>query len=146
MLNEHRTLSAANVAELLSGMKVISLATVTASGQPRISAVDGHFLHGTWTWSTSGTSVKARHLEDRPAVSVAYVDNEELAVFAHGQAERLRPSGPGWEETLGHLTAHYDGSPLDWGDDIRLYRLVPSWMTGYAFERGRLLRERGRAE
>lgn len=123
-------------------MKVVSLATVTASGQPRISAVDGHFLHATWTWSTSGTSVKARHLADRPAVSVAYVDNEELAVFAHGRAERLLPSDPGWEETLGHWSAHYGGSPLDWGDDIRLYRLVPSWMTGYAFDRERLLRER----
>jgi hypothetical protein len=29
---------------------------------------------------------------------------------------------------------------------MRLYRLVPSWMTGYAFGRERLLRERGLAE
>jgi hypothetical protein len=39
IINERRTLSAADVVGLLSGMKVISLATVTASGQPRISAV-----------------------------------------------------------------------------------------------------------
>jgi general stress protein 26 len=142
IINEHRMLSAANVVGLLSGMKVISLATVTAGGQPRISAVDGHFLHGTWTWSTSSTSVKARHLQERPAVSVAHVDNEELALFAHGQSERLRLSDPLWEETLAHWTAHYGGSPLDWGD-TRLYRLVPSWMVGYAFERERTLQNRG---
>jgi len=142
IINEHRTLSAADVVRLLTGMKVISLATVTAGGQPRISAVDGHFLHGTWTWSTSATSVKARHLQARPAVSVAHVDNEELAVFAHGRSERLSPSDPLWEETLAHWTAHYGSSPLGWGD-VRLYRLLPSWMVGYAFDRERILQDRG---
>jgi hypothetical protein len=143
IIDDRRVLSARDIAGLLQNMKVISLATVTARGEPRISAVDGHFLHGTWTWSTEGSSAKARHLAARPAVSVAHVDNEELAVFAHGTAERLRSSDPLWGETLAHLTAHYGGSPLDWGEDIRLYRLAPSWMIGYAFERERLLASRG---
>ncbi len=55
--------------------------------------MDGHFLHGTWTFSTSRTSAKARHLARRPAVSVAHVDGEALAVFSHGRvrgAERRR--------------------------------------------------------
>ena len=38
IINERRMLSAADVVGLLSGMKVISLATVTACGEPRISA------------------------------------------------------------------------------------------------------------
>jgi general stress protein 26 len=143
IINDQRALSARDIAGLLPNMKVVSLATVTARGEPRISAVDGHFLHGTWTWSTSGSSAKARHLEARPAVSVAHVDHEELAVFAHGTAERLRSSDPAWDETLAHWTAHYGGSPLDWGEDIRLYRLAPSWMVGYAFQRERLLATRG---
>jgi hypothetical protein len=116
--------------------------TVTARAEPRISAVDGHFLHGTWTWSTSGSAAKARHLEVRPAVSVAHIDNEDLAVFAHGQAELLSSSDPLWDETLGHWTAHYGSSPLDWGEDIRMYRLAASWMVGYASDRDRLLAER----
>jgi general stress protein 26 len=143
IINDQRALSARDIAGLLPNMKVVSLATVTARGEPRISAVDGHFLHGTWTWSTSGSSAKARHLEARPVVSVAHVDHEELAVFAHGTAERLRSSDPAWDETLAHWTAHYGGSPLDWGEDIRLYRLAPSWMVGYAFQRERLLATRG---
>ena len=41
------------------------------------------------------------------------------------------------------MTAHYGSSPLDWGEDIRLYRLAASWMIGYAFDRERLLAARG---
>jgi general stress protein 26 len=136
-------LSAADVTALLTGMKVVALATVTARGEPRISAVDGHFIHGTWTWGTSGSSAKARHLEARPAVSIAHVDNEDLAVFAHGKAERLGSADPGWDETLSHWTAHYGGSPLEWGDDIRLYRMAASWMVGYAADREQLLMSSG---
>jgi general stress protein 26 len=143
IIDDQRALSARDIAGLLQNMKVVSLATVTARGEPRISAVDGHFLHGTWTWSTDGSSAKARHLEARTAVSVAHVDNEELAVFAHGAAERLRPADPLWDETLAHWTAHYGASPLEWGEDIRFYRLTPSWMVGYAFDREKLLASRG---
>ena len=142
IISDRRTLSAPDLAALLTGMKVVSLATVTARAEPRISAVDGHFLHGTWTWSTSGSAAKARHLQARPAVSVAHIDHEDLAVFAHGRAERLSPPGPLWDETLAYLTAHYGGSPLEWGGDIRLYRLAASWMVGYAFNREQLLASR----
>ncbi|GMA21368.1 pyridoxamine 5'-phosphate oxidase family protein [Arsenicicoccus piscis] len=142
IINDERRLTATDLAALLTGMKVLSVATVTRAGAPRISALDGHFLHGTWIFSTSGDSAKARHLEARPAVSVAHVDGEEMAVFAHGDAELLGPGTAVYEETVAHLIAHYDSDPRGWGPDIRIYRLVPSWMVGYAFERERLLRER----
>src|SRR4051795_6291859 len=89
IINDDRRLSARDIAALLTGMRVISTATVTARGEPRISAMDGHFLHGTWTFSTSRTSAKARHLRRRPAVSVAHVDGEALAVFSHGHVVEL---------------------------------------------------------
>jgi general stress protein 26 len=143
IIHEGRILSAADVVALLDGMKVITVATVTARSEPRISAVDGHFLHATWTWSTSGSSAKARDIEARPSVSVAHVDNEEMAVFAHGRAQRLSQSDDGWDEVLAHWTGHYGGSPLGWGPDIRLYQLAPSWMVAYAAKREDLLRTRG---
>src|SRR4051794_11709999 len=138
-----RTLTAEDLAALLTGMKVLSVATVTARGEPRISALDGHFLHATWTFSTSGTAAKAKHLQSRPAVSVAHIDNEELAVFSHGQAVTMHERDPDWDETLAHWTAHYGSSPLTWGDDIRFYRLRPHWMVGYAWKRSELLAKRG---
>ena len=73
IITDDRTLSAEQLVALLTGMKVLAVATVTSAGEPRISALDGHFLHGTWTFSTDGSAAKARHLERRPAVSVAHI-------------------------------------------------------------------------
>jgi general stress protein 26 len=139
IIDDERALSAADLVALLTGMKVLSVATVTARGEPRISAMDGHFLHGSWTFSTSATAAKARHLRDRPDVSVAHVDGEELAVFSHGRAERIRESDPDWHQTLAHWTDHYGSSPLEWGDEVCVYRYRPHWMVGYAAHRTELL-------
>ena len=143
IIQEDRRLTSADLVALLTGMKVISVATVTAAGHPRISAMDGHFLHGTWSFSTSGAAAKARHMRARPNVSVAHVDHEELAVFSHGRVEEMGEADPNWDETLKHWTAHYGSSPLTWGDEIRLYRYRPQWMVGYAWKREELLRSRG---
>ena len=140
IIHDERTLSGPQVAALLTGMKVISVATVTAAGEPRISAMDGHFLHGTWTFSTSRSAAKARHLAARPAVSVAHIDGEAMAVFSHGRAVEL--SGAELATVDEHWTAHYGSSPLTWGDVV-MYRLEPSWMVGYAWKRDELLAERG---
>lgn len=143
IIDDERALGAVDIAGLLTGMKVVAMATVTATGEPRISALDGHFLHGTWTFSTSGTAAKARHLESRPAVSVAHIDHESFAVFAHGGAVRISSGNPEWEDTLDHWTTHYGASPLSWGEDVRLYRLQPTWMVGYAWKRTELLAANG---
>lgn len=143
IINDDRTLSARTVVALLTGMKVLAVATVTAQGEPRISALDGHFLHGTWTFSTSGAAAKARHMHARPSVSVAHVEGEELAVFSHGVVERMRESDPDWTETIAHWTAHYGSSPLEWSDDPCIYRLRAHWMVSYAWKRAELLASRG---
>ena len=142
IIGDDRTLTAEQLVALLTGMKVLSVATVTAAGEPRISALDGHFLHGTWTFGTSGTSAKAKHLAARPAVSVAHVDGEDLALFSHGYAD-LMPPGPERDEVEAHWTAHYGSSPWSWADDIRMYRLRMTWAVAYAFKRDELLRSRG---
>ena len=142
IIDDDRTLTAEQLVALLTGMKVLSVATVTAAGEPRISALDGHFLHGTWTFGTSGSSAKAKHLAARPAVSVAHVDGEDLALFSHGRAELIEP-GPERDEVDAHWTAHYGSSPFSWGDDIRMYHLRMTWAVAYAFKRDELLRSRG---
>lgn len=143
IINDERRLTAQDLVALLTGMKVLSVATVTSRGEPRISAMDGHFLHGSWTFGTSGTAAKARHMRVRPTVSVAHIDGEDLAVFSHGRAERMAGSDPDWAETLDHWTAHYGSSPLTWGADICMYRYRPHWMVGYASNRTELLEKRG---
>lgn len=142
IITDDRTLSAAELVALLTGMKVLSVATVTAKGEPRISALDGHFLHGTWTFGTAGDSAKARQLAHNPAVSVAHIDGERLALFSHGTAELMQP-GAERDEVEAHWTAHYGSSPFTWGDDIRMYRMRMSWAVAYAFRRDEVLAARG---
>ncbi len=130
IVGEDRTATGAQVIEECSSMCTLSVATVTAAGEPRVSALDGHFLHGAWTFGTSRTSAKAHHLARRPAVSVAFIHGERFGLFSHGRAQELEP-GDGWfEETIEHWTRHYGTSPLSWGDVV-MYRLVPSWMVAY---------------
>lgn len=43
IINDDRTLSARQIVALMTGMKVLTVATVTARGEPRISALDGAF-------------------------------------------------------------------------------------------------------
>lgn len=139
-----RTLTARQLTALLTGMCTLSIATVTAGGEPRISAIDGHFLHGHWIFGTSRTALKAAHLAARPAVSVAYLRGEELGVFTHGAARQLNPGGgrvddPDWPPILGYLTSHYGTSPTSLGDVI-YYRLRPHWMVCFASDPAELLR------
>lgn len=142
IIDDGRTLRAGEICGLLTGMKVLSAATVTKRGEPRVSALDGHFLHGRWTISTSASSPKARQLRANPAISVAHLDGEELAVFTHGTIEWLTADHPDHESTLAHWTRHYGSSPLSWGDTV-LMRVRPSWVVGYAAHRTRLLADRG---
>ncbi|HET9070605.1 MAG TPA: hypothetical protein VFN60_01730 [Acidimicrobiales bacterium] len=89
------------------------------------------------------SAAEARHLAARPAVSVAYVDGEGLAVFVHGTARRLEPPDGRFGEAVAYLTGHYGMSPLALGPDIRLYRLEPAWMVGWAADRPALHRRLG---
>ncbi len=142
IITDDRTLRAREIADLMTGMRVLTLATVTAKGEPRVSAMDGHFLHGRWTMSTDPGSAKGRQIRARPAVSAACVEGEEVAVFTHGQVEILTPEHPDRDEVLRHWIEHYGASALPW-DDIMLMRIRPTWMVGYAFARNTVLAARG---
>jgi len=134
-----RTLSADQLVRVLTGMCTLSAATVTARHEPRISGVDGHFLHARWVFTTSGTAAKAHHLRARPAISVAHIRGDDLGVFVHGAAEFLTPADADFDAIERHLVGHYGSSPSSWGDEIVYVRVRPTWMIAYAFEPAKLL-------
>jgi hypothetical protein len=136
-----RTLDAAQTATLLTGMRTLSVATVTRTAEPRVSGLDGHFLHARWVFTTAGTAVKARHLRERPAVSAAHIVGDDLGVFCHGRAEFLSTDHADFAEIEDHLVGHYGSSPRSWGPDIVYLRVQPHWMVSYAFAKERLLAE-----
>jgi len=87
IITDERRLTARELADRLTTMCLLVLATSTADGRPLSGPVDGYFLHGTF-WFSSGTdSVRMRHLAARPAVSATHLPGEELAVTVHGRAE-----------------------------------------------------------
>jgi len=92
IISDERRLDARQLADRLTGMRLLVLATVTADGRPVGGPVDGYFLHGTF-WFSSGTeSVRMRHLAARPEVSATHLPGENLAVTVHGRA-RCFPMG-----------------------------------------------------
>ena len=134
---EGRTITAAQLTGVLTGMCTLALATVTARGEPRISGADGHFLHGRWHFGTARNAAKTRHLAARPAASVAHMRGEDLGVFTHGTVEELNPEDAeataDWQELLAYLKDFYgDDDAFDWNREVVYYRLNPHWMTVYA--------------
>jgi hypothetical protein len=46
IITDERRLSAERVCQILQGMRLLVVATVTADGRPLAGPVDGYFLHG----------------------------------------------------------------------------------------------------
>lgn len=136
IISTERTLTAEQVTQVLTGMCTLALSTVTAKGEPRISGVDGHFLHGKWHFGTARTAAKARHLAARPAASVAHMRGEDLGVFTHGTAEILNPlnaePAADWPYLLAYFKDFYGEDLFDWETEVVYYRLHPRWMAVYA--------------
>jgi hypothetical protein len=136
IISTERTLSAEQLTQVLTGMCTLALSTVTAKGEPRISGLDGHFLHGKWHFGTARYAAKARHLAARPAVSAAHMRGEDLGVFSHGTVEILNPHGEepaaDWPYLLGYLKDFYGDDAFDWDTEVVYYRLHPHWMAVYA--------------
>ncbi|HET9081176.1 MAG TPA: pyridoxamine 5'-phosphate oxidase family protein [Trebonia sp.] len=102
-----RRLSAAQVCQRLTGMRLLVVATVTADGRPLAGPVDGYFLHGSFCFGSARNSVRMRHLAARPAVTATHLAGEELAVTVHGHAELFELSDPGRGELRQAMLDHY---------------------------------------
>jgi pyridoxamine 5'-phosphate oxidase-like protein len=103
IITPERRLSAEEVAERLTGMCLLALATVTADGRPIVGPVDGIFFRGAFHFGSSPDSVRFRHIRARPQVSATHLPGEELAVTVHGRAAMVdvgRESGAGLRQAL----------------------------------------------
>ena len=146
-----RTMSAGQVVAACSDVCVLNLATTTAGGEPRLSAVDGHFLHGRWFFTTAASALKARHLRARPAVSASWTPADGLGVWVHGRVSFLEPGSAQWRRLDRHLIRAYDQSlsELEGFGEIVYARIDPRWMVGFAMteaERGEMDSARARRQ
>jgi hypothetical protein len=111
IFNAERRLNAAQLSEILFGVRVLNLATVTAKGEPLVGPVDGHFHRGRFFFGSSPESVRFRHIRARPAVSAAHTIGEQLAVIVHGQAKLLDISSPEQAGLRAQLMETYGKDP-----------------------------------
>ena len=98
-----RRLRATELASLLTGVQILSLATVTRDGRPLVAPVDGLFYRARFYFGSAPDSMRARHVRTRPAVSAAHTRGEELAVLVHGEAHPVDVGAPehaGFRQTL----------------------------------------------
>lgn len=112
-----RRLDAAGVADALTGMCLLTLATSTRDGRPITGPVDGVFHRGRFHFGSSPESVRFRHIRERPDVSVTHLPGEHLAVVVHGTAEVIDVNAPEHAELRQTLL------------DIYLPRYGDSWLT-----------------
>jgi hypothetical protein len=117
-----RRLSAEQVCERLTGMRLLALATVSAAGRPVVGPVDGIFLHGAFHFGSAPKSARARHIAARPWVSATHLPGEELAITVHGRAEPVDVSAGELRETLLSIyVPRYGESWADMLEDGAIY-------------------------
>jgi nitroimidazol reductase NimA-like FMN-containing flavoprotein (pyridoxamine 5'-phosphate oxidase superfamily) len=107
VITEDRRVSADEMCELLQGMRLLVVATVTADGRPLVGPVDGYLIHGSFYFSSSRDSVRMRHLAVRPALSLTHLPSEELAITVHGRAELFEVSDPRHPELRRAMLDYY---------------------------------------
>jgi uncharacterized pyridoxamine 5'-phosphate oxidase family protein len=121
-----RQIPAAELADLLPGVQVLNLATVTAKGEPRVAPVDGLFFRGEFWFGSSHESARFRHIRRNPAVSAAHTRGEELAVIVHGRAHEtaLDESHP----FRAYCLEVYGDAWFEFGVDAAYARIQPERM------------------
>jgi hypothetical protein len=129
-----RSLSAADLAARLDGLIVVSLATVTAKGEPRVAPIDAVFLRGYFYVPTVAQAARAKHLARRPGVSVTYYEGRATAVIVHGRATAVGPGEELFDEIEEIRLAEGGESLLKWSGDPIFLRVEPDLIYTYAKE------------
>lgn len=128
-----RRLTAHELAELLTGVQVLSLATVTGTCEPRVAPVDGLFYRGRFWFGSSPASVRFRHLRQRPQVSATHVRGETMAVIVHGAAVEIDLDTAGAAGFRSYLVEVYGGEWHEWGPGNPYARIDPTRLYAFAF-------------
>jgi hypothetical protein len=111
-----RRLRADALAERLTGMCLLTLATVTADGRPIAGPVDGIFFRGAFHFGSAPDSVRFRHIARRPQVSATYLPGEELGVSVHGRAAPVDIGSGPFRQTL--LDIYVPRYGEQWGEEF----------------------------
>ncbi len=137
IITPDRRLDAAALSAALPGMRLLTLATVTADGRPLTGAVDGMFYKGAFWFGSSPDSVRMRHIRRRPAVSATHLPGEHLSVSVHGRAVPIDYAAPEHSGFADYCVEIYGEVWREW-DEAAAYaridadRMFTFWMPSVA--------------
>lgn len=117
ILRPERRMSAEELAELLRGVFVLNVATVTAAGHPIVAPVDGLFYRGKVLFGFPPGSVRGRHVRARPHVSAVHNRGEDYCVIVHGVAREIDLDAPENAEFLAYFKEIYGASWTYWHEE-----------------------------
>ena len=132
IFTEERRLTAAQLAGRLTGMRLLTLATVTATGEPRTAPVDGLFYRGRFWFGSAENSARYRHIRARPAVSATHLPGESLAVIVHGRARLVDVGTEDLAEFRELCLGIYGPGWMDWGATSQYARIDAERMFTFA--------------
>lgn len=114
-------MTAEDLCELLRGVQVLNLATVSSRCAPFVAPVDGLFYRGAWHFGSSKSSLRYRHMRQRPTVSGSHTRGEELAVLVHGRAEEIDVDASDHAGFRAYLIETYGPDWEDWAPSQNVF-------------------------
>lgn len=134
IVTPERTLTARQLVTHLHGIRHAALATVTATGEPRVAPLDALFVRGRFHVGTGGAAARLRHLRRQPKVSLTHFAGDELSVIVHGTATLMGREHPEVAALEPVYLEVYGSSPFGWAEHVVLIRIEPEAMYTYAPE------------
>jgi hypothetical protein len=128
---EH-SLSAAQLVAHLQGPLTVAVATSTARSEPRVAPIGAFFVHAAFFVPTVAESARARHLARRPAASLTYFEDIDVAVIAHGQMRIIGEQDPAFAELDAAWVKTGRESPTQWNGSAVYLRMEPVTLYTYA--------------
>lgn len=94
VITPERILTAAKLSEMLVGIRLLVLSTVTKDCRPIAGPVDGVFFRGDFCFGSSPVSTRFTHIKRGSSVSATHLPGEELSVTVHGSATPIDIKSP----------------------------------------------------
>jgi hypothetical protein len=126
------SLSARQLSTFFRGKRQVALATVTARGEPRVSPIDALLVRGKFHFGTSIRAVRIRHLRQRPAVSLAYFEADDVAIVVHGIGALIEFEHPDFVTIDREFVANYGGTPSTREEGSIYVRVEPTHFFTFA--------------
>jgi len=86
---EKNRMTAIEVTDHLVGGCICDVATVSPAGKPVVAPMDMFLLHGVCFFNTGPSSIRLRHLESNPNVSIARTVGAEISILIQGSANLI---------------------------------------------------------